>query len=403
MIDLADSLGKLIYRNVLNSFCGLNINITTPDGRLHHLADIKHDSKPAEILVSKWSVFWDMITGFDLGFAQSYIDGKWDSSDLTYLFETISRSNQSDSLGNISRFAPRKIRAQIEQKFKVSNNRFWAKRNIQKHYDLSNQFFQGFLDPSMTYSSAVFSGSDLNLERGQQRKVNVLLEASKLKETDHILDIGCGWGSLITMAASKYGCKATGVTLSENQYRYCLELIDKLGLGNQVTVILGDYRNLEGNFDHIFSVEMIEAVGHNGLDVFFELCARLLNDNGSIQLQAINIPHQRYDKYRKNCDFIQKYIFPGGLLPSLTRMSNVASKHSLFITESTSIGYDYFLTLEEWKKNLTSNWQAMLDQGFNIEFMRRFDYYFSYCAGAFKSNHIDNHQISFRKRQSIVV
>ena len=148
---------------------------------------------------------------------------------------------------------------------------------------------------------------------------------------------------------------------------------------------------------------MIEDVCHKGWGVFFELCARLLNDNGSIQLQAINIPHQRYDKYRKNCDFIQKYIFPGGLLPSLTRMSNIASKHSLVITESTSIGYDYFLTLEEWKQNLTSNWQVMLDQGFKTEFMRRFDYYFSYCAGAFKSNHIDNHQISFRKRQSIVV
>ena len=403
MTNVSDILGKLIYKKVLKSFSGFNMNVITPDGRLHHLSKTEYDSQPADILVHRWSVFWDMVTGFDLGFAQAYIDGKWDCSNLTYLFEIISSSDRSDSTGNIGRFAPRKIKAQMEHGLKASNNLFWAKRNIQKHYDLSNEFFQGFLDPTMTYSSAVFDGSDLDLERGQYRKVNALLVSSDLSQNDHILDIGCGWGYLITMAASEYGCKATGVTLSQNQYQYCQRLIDKLGLRNQVNVIFGDYRNLEGKFDHIFSVEMIEAVGHKGLDIFFEMCANLLNDDGSVQIQAINIPHKRYDKYRKNCDFIQKYIFPGGLLPSLSRMSHSANQHSLFITDSTSIGHDYFLTLEQWKQNLRSNWQEMLDQGFKIEFMRKFDYYFSYCAGAFKTDHIDNHQISFRKKQSIVV
>ena len=394
MFNLTDILGKHLHRRILKSFGALNLNVTTPDGYLHQLGNKETD---AHIHIRRWSVFWDMLIGFDLGFAKAYIDGKWDSTDLTYLFESIAGSDESDSPSNIGRFAPIKIKAQLEQRVRVSNNRFWAKRNIKRHYDLERAFFQGFLDESMTYSSAVFEDSNQSLELGQQNKVDLLFAKCDLNETDHILDIGCGWGYLMTTASIKFGCKATGVTLSKNQFDYCQDLIHKLGLEGQVEVILGDYRQITGKFDHIFSVEMIEAVGHNGIDIFFDKCFTLLKSSGSIQMQAINIPHTRYDNYRRNCDFIQKYIFPGGLLPSLNRIHDSANRHGFGVTTYESIGLDYASTLEQWKINLRSNLQEMQDYGFDSKFLRMFDYYFSYCAGAFKTGHIDNHQISISR------
>ena len=397
MINLTNVLGKLLHRPLLKFFAGFDLELTTPDGHIFHLNE-SSETEPIHIKIYEWSVFWDLLMGFDLGFAHAYIESKWDCSDLTRLFHILSVSQETHGVGALGRFTPRKIKAQIEQRIRGSNNKFWAKRNIRNHYDLSNHFFEGFLDPTMTYSSALFNGTELELEQGQKRKVAKLLENSTLAPTDHILDIGCGWGYLITEAASKYGCKATGVTLSVNQFQYCQNLIQQMGLEDKVDLILGDYRSLKGTYDHIFSVEMIEAVGHSGLDTFFKHCSDLLSDTGSLQLQVINIPHNRYDQYRKNCDFIQKYIFPGGLLPSLNRLENASEKNSFVIDKAMSIGQDYALTLEKWKSNLESNSLDMVSAGFSTKLLRQFNYYFSYCSGAFASNHIDNHQISMRRR-----
>ena len=389
-------IGKLLYKKVLANFSKTGIPFTTPDG-IHHVFDSESRSVDP-IKVNDWSFFTDLVYGYDLGFAKSYIDGKWTHSDLTELFKYISITSGQEKRQLISKIAPLKIYSQIIQSFRVRNTRKQSRNNIKSHYDISNDFFSCFLDPSLTYSCAIYKDSSASLENAQAEKINVMIKSASVKPNDRILDIGSGWGNLPIIAASDYGAKVSAITLSENQHNYSKRKFATLGLNDAIDVQLLDYRDLSGKYNHIFSVEMIEAIGHKGIGNFFSKCASLLSTDGTLQLQVITIPDERYEAYRKNCDFIQKYIFPGGLLLPTGIIKKTASDCGFQIYRESEIGSHYPRTLITWQKNLEKNRQLIFDLGFNETDYRRFFYYFSYCAGAFKSGHISNFQFSFKKK-----
>ncbi len=386
-------IGRIIAPLFIKKFSESGVLVNVPDQKSNLITD-----KPT-IGVLDWSFFTDVLLGYDLGFAESYLKGKWNTLNLTSLFTHLNNNNIKNSSPNIGNIAPVKLWGRLIQSIRSSNNMYWSSLNIKEHYDFSNYFFSSFLDSSMTYSSGIFKNSSDNLLDAQIWKLNTILRRSNIKESDHILDIGCGWGSLVMQAASEFGCRATGITLSNNQYKYCNDLIEGLDLQSKISVKLIDYRNLEGVFDHIFAVEMLEAVGHKGLRTFFSSCRRLLKPHGTLQLQVIVVPDIRYSSYRKNCDFIQKYVFPGGLLPSIATINVQACKQGLLINEVHSIGYQYVKTLLKWANNLDSQISNLRNKGFSERNLRRFKYYFSYCEVAFASGHIDNIQISIEKSE----
>ncbi|HCU80151.1 MAG: SAM-dependent methyltransferase [Chloroflexi bacterium] len=385
---LSNILGKKLLEE--------SIDIITPDGQ-SILSRTNTSNAAHTLVVNKWSFFWDMLTGYDLGLAESYIKGKWDHNDLTSLFKYLASKTADNNLPSIGNIAPKKMYARLVQRFKSTNSIKWAKRNISQHYDMSNDFFKTFLDPSMTYSCGIFETSTSSLEDAQYQKINTLIERSKLSSSDSILDIGCGWGSLSTTIASNHGANVTAVTLSQRQYEYFHNLLKKNDLKGNVDLQITDYRFIKGQFDHIFSVEMLEAVGHKGTQEFFQKCASLLKNGGTLQIQVITIPHSRYDAYKNNCDFIQKYIFPGGLLLSLETIKHAAHAAGFTIYNESSIGLHYAKTLSHWRKNFMQNYDTILELGFEATDIRRFLYYFCYCEGAFLSDAIDDHQLSFRK------
>ena len=388
VMALSNILGKKLLEE--------SIDILTPDGQ--SILSRTHTSNAAHTLtVNNWSFFWDILTGYDLGLAESYIKGKWDHVDLTSLFKYLASKTADNNLPSIGNVAPKKVYARLVQRFKSTNSIKWAKRNISQHYDMSNDFFKTFLDPSMTYSCGIFDTPTSSLEDAQYQKINTLIKRSKLSYTDSVLDIGCGWGSLSTTIASNYGANVTAVTLSNRQYEYVLNLLKKNDLESNVDLQITDYRLIKGQFDHIFSVEMLEAVGHKGTQEFFHKCASLLKRGGTLQIQVITIPHSRYNAYKNNCDFIQKYIFPGGLLLSLETIKHAAHAAGFTIYNESSIGRHYAKTLSHWRKNFMQNYDTILQLGFKATDIRRFLYYFCYCEGAFLSDAIDDHQLSFKK------
>lgn len=389
-MNFTNILGKLIHPLILKSLHNLPINIRLPNDKL-----ISNDSSK-EITVHEWSTFWDILWAYDIGFSHAYLKGKWDTDDLPGIFELLSQTNNNE-YSIVSGFALGKIPSIISQRIRSSNSIKKAPKNIQDHYDLSNDFFKGFLDKSMTYSSAIFSEETKTLHEGQLKKIDSLLSKAKIQKESSILDIGCGWGGLISRASQQFNCQSTGITLSKNQFQFSKELISELSLESKISIELQDYRLIDNKFDHIFSVEMLEAVGHKGINEFFHKCSQILNDKGTLQIQVITIPDERYEIYRKNCDFIQKFIFPGGLLPSLQYIKESANNFGFKITEQTSLRIDYVKTLKYWSDNLSENWNALAELGFSELDFRKFQYYFAYCQGAFSSGHIDNIQLSFSR------
>ena len=390
---IGKSVSPLLTRKLIKT--GLYVNLPSQQ------TDLPADTPV--INITDWSFFTDVLLGYDLGFAESYFMGKWDTSNLAALFTRINTNSGKGDSPKVGNMAPFKLWGRLIQSIRSSNNLYWASKNIRDHYDVSNTWFSSFLDPSMTYSSGLFEKDTENLLDAQVRKLDTILDRAAVKKGDHILDIGCGWGSLITRATSEIGCISKGITLSENQYAHCNKLIEQRGLKNDVAVQLVDYRNINGLFDHIFAVEMLEAVGHKGLEEFFSNCERLLKPGGTLQLQVIVVPDHRYASYRKNCDFIQKYVFPGGVLPSKTAINNAASRNGLRFKETHSIGRHYVNTLRKWASNFESQLDNLRDIGFSERELRRFKYYFNYCEVAFSSGHIDNLQISLEKGKPDVV
>ena len=389
-------IGRQLSSALISRFRDANLTICTPDGVVHSLGHENHEGFDP-IRINDWSFFWDLLMGHDLGLAKSYLEKKWEHGNLPVLFRQL--AHQADQISSVKSItlAPEKLYSKYFQRLRSSNSMWWASRNISAHYDMSNEFFENILDSSMTYSCGIFENENNSLRQAQEQKLDVLFYNSGLEVGQRILDIGCGWGGLITRASQLHGVHATGVTLSEQQYNYSCSKNAQDDLGASQEILFQDYRTISGEFDHIFSVEMLEAVGFKGIYQFFEKCALLLKKGGTIQIQVIIVPDERYESYRRNCDFIQKYIFPGGELPSLGVIEDAANKFGFSLNRSQSIGEDYVITLQKWRERLHINAEKIFKLGFSQRDFRRFDYYFSYCEGAFEAGHIDNFQLSYVK------
>jgi cyclopropane-fatty-acyl-phospholipid synthase len=339
-----------------------------------------------------------VLKGGSIGAGESYIDGEWQSPDLTTLLQLMARNIDTvDKLEKNSSFAAKfgyKVAHWLNR-----NSLVRAQKNIHAHYDLGNDLYTLFLDNNMLYSSALYLGTDDSLETAQINKMERLCQQLQLVESDKVLEIGTGWGAMAIYMATHYGCHVTTTTISEEQYAYVEKKITELKLEDKITLLKQDYRLLEGLYDKIVSIEMIEAVGKEYLNSYIEKSQELLKSGGRFAIQAITIADQRYDYYSNNVDFIQKYIFPGGFLPSVTRLLNATtSKSDLVLCNLVDMGMDYAKTLEEWRSRFVSNAAKLDGKRYDEKFYRLWIFYLCYCEAGFKAKTTSTVQVTFEKR-----
>ncbi|QUI61034.1 methyltransferase domain-containing protein [Pseudoalteromonas sp. A22] len=322
--------------------------------------------------------------GGSVGAGESYILGHWSCSDLTKLIEIfVLNQAQLDAFEN--KFAFFSGIANKIKHLKNKNSKQGSKRNIVAHYDLGNDLYESFLSEEMLYSSAVYPSKEASLEEAQQHKLAAICERLDLQATDKVVEIGTGWGAFAVYAAKNYGCHITTTTISEEQHAYVKALIEKEGLQQHITLLKQDYRELDGQYDKLVSIEMIEAVGHAYLSGFFAKCNDLLKPTGAMLIQAITIACQRYQHYLKQSDFIQQYIFPGGCLPSVSEMSKqILNSTDMVVHELHDIGLHYARTLNDWRVRFEKAWPSLDSKRFDERFYRLWQFYLCYCEGAFK-------------------
>ncbi|CAM4178870.1 SAM-dependent methyltransferase [Pseudoalteromonas maricaloris] len=322
--------------------------------------------------------------GGSVGAGESYILGHWSCSDLTKLIEIfVLNQDQLDAFEN--KFAFFSGIANKIKHLKNKNSKQGSKRNIVAHYDLGNDLYESFLSEEMLYSSAVYPSKEASLEEAQQHKLAAICERLDLQPTDKVVEIGTGWGAFAVYAAKHYGCHITTTTISEEQHAYVKALIEKEGLQQHITLLKQDYRELDGQYDKLVSIEMIEAVGHAYLSGFFTKCNDLLKPTGAMLIQAITIACQRYQHYLKQSDFIQQYIFPGGCLPSVSEMSKqIVNSTDMVVHELHDIGLHYARTLYDWRVRFEKAWPSLDSKRFDERFYRLWQFYLCYCEGAFK-------------------
>ncbi len=336
------------------------------------------------ITVTDPAFYQKLVLAGSVGGGEAYIHGFWRCDNLTALVQIFARN--LDVLDKMDSTWARLSRPMLKVlNFRNRNTISQSRRNIAAHYDLGNAMYQLFLDPSMMYSSAVYPTADSTLEQAQQHKLQQICERLQLKATDHLLEIGTGWGSMAIYAAQHYGCKVTTTTISQQQYDYTKARIAELGLQDKITLLFEDYRLLTGTYDKLVSIEMIEAVGDDFLDNYFEKCSSLLKPDGIMVLQAITMVDHRYQQYVREVDFIKRYIFPGGCLPSISRMASaVANKTDLVIRQVQDIGFDYARTLKDWCDNFMAQRDAVHQLGYDDNFIRLWHFYLCYCEGGFR-------------------
>jgi cyclopropane-fatty-acyl-phospholipid synthase len=341
----------------------------------------------------------------DIGFCESFIDEDFETSNLTKLIELAllnakylgtTSENEKNKLINLMPVF-NKIKHSLRKNSKTN-----SKKNISAHYDLSNDFYKLMLDETMMYSSAVFSHKNEDLYAAQKNKLEKLSSKLNLKEGSKVLEIGSGWGAMALHLANDKGCNVTTVTLSVEQKKLCEDRFKEHNIEDKIDILLKDYRDLNGKFDAIIAVEMFEAVGKEYFHIFFKKCQELLKPNGVLVLQVITMPDQRYKDYSKGTDFIQKYIFPGGHLPSISKILEVTSKHTrLNLNHLEEFTEDYAKTLNIWHENFEKKLEEVKQLGFDEYFIRMWKMYLNYCEAAFLTRNINLHQLVFTRDQNI--
>ena len=390
-----------IVLGILNRFQRGQIKVILANGETILIGDGKGLS--VDLKIHNPDFFKKVVLYGDIGFGEAYCDGDWSTSNLTDLIRwTIQNIEKSGILsGTYVKNFGINILGKINDigHYLKRNSKSGSSNNISYHYDLSNDFYQLMLDETMSYSCGIFLKPETSLEEAQLCKLKTICSDLDIKETDHILEIGCGWGSFAIYAATNFGCKVTGVTISKEQYKFIKEKIKKLGLDHKITILFQDYRDLEGQFDKVVSIEMIEAVGHEFLPKYFQTIDRLLKNNGVAVIQAITSPDSRYHLFRSGVDFIQKHIFPGSLLPSVNSISEACrkGKTGLHIYNLRDIGLSYTKTLVMWRTRVQENREAIVALGMDEIFFRKWDYYLSYCEAAFKERNISDIQVTLIK------
>ena len=351
----------------------------------------------AKIVIEDASAYRDIAFGGSIGGAEAYMLGKWSTPSLVDVVRLMSVNidflNQMDDARPVLQRIADKLFHWLNR-----NTEKQARDNISRHYDLSNEFFSLFLDPEMMYSAAIFPHAEADLDEAAVHKLEVICRKLDLQPGDHLLEIGTGWGGLAIYAAKNYGCRVTTTTISKEQYEAARERVRVEGLQGKINVLFEDYRNLDGQFDKLVSIEMIEAVGHEYYEQYFSGCASLLKDDGLMLLQAITIPDQRFEYAQKSVDFIQRYIFPGGSLPSHEAILSSVRKHTdLLMVGMQEIGEDYARTLEVWRERFMAKLDQVRDLGFDDYFIRMWNYYLCYCQGGFEERIIGTSQILLAK------
>lgn len=335
--------------------------------------------------------------GGSLGLCEAYLDGLWDAEDLPATLGLLASDTQAvhrtNRLAAWFKAAPRWLLGVAR-----ANTRRGSRRNIASHYDLSNDFYRLWLDETMTYSSGYFPQPGASLAEASREKLDRVCRRLRLGPTDRVIEVGGGWGGFAEHAASRYGCHVTTTTISRAQHDYARERFDRAGLAGRVTLLDQDYRDLRGRYDKLVSIEMIEAVGHAHLGRFFQRCGALLKPNGLMALQAITIPDQRYDAYRRSADFIQKHVFPGGALPSLGAITRCVARHTdLRLVHAEDFGPHYARTLALWRARFEARLPEVRDLGFDDRFVRLWRLYLAYCEAGFAERLVGVSQLVFAK------
>ncbi len=364
----------------------LNIALPTRDTRT-----LGSGAQAADMHVGDWAVFGEVLARGDIGLAESYIDGRWETPDLAGLLTLLARNRdllQRAVYGSAWQLLGYRLAHLLR-----ANTRAGSRRNIAAHYDLGNDFYGLWLDPTMTYSSALFEGdATRSLACAQRAKYRRILDRLGVRPGEHVLEVGCGWGGLAEVAAQEYGARVTGITLSQRQLEYARERAARGGWADRAGFELRDYRDAGGRYQHIVSIEMFEAVGERYWPVYFRRLRELLAPGGRALVQTITIADRHFARYRRGTDFIQRYIFPGGMLPSPEVFAAQARRAGLAVTGDFAFGGDYAHTLRLWHQRFAERAGPLREAGFDAGFQRMWRFYLAYCEAGFRAGSIDVHQ-----------
>ena len=392
------SLFKISEKFVLNKLKNItqgNLKLINYDGKVFHFGDLE-SKLSSDIKVNNPHFYFNVVMGGSSALGEAHMKKDFYSTNLTNLVELTARN-----IKLVHSFSGSLRIQKIKNFFKnifASNTKSKSLKYISKHYDLGNSFFSQWLDKSLTYSSAVYQNSNDSLEQAQKNKYQKLIDLLEVKDGDKVLEIGCGWGGFSEYFAKNYNVTIDCITISKKQFEFTKNRINNAGLNNKVNVMFLDYRDLKEKYDRIASIEMIEAVGEKYLNKYFETIKRSLNENGSAAIQGITIRDDLFERYRSSEDFIQKYIFPGGFLPSLSFMKSLTKKNNLGLLKVNSYSDDYAKTLAIWRENFLKAWSNIAPLGFDETFKRMWEFYLSYCEAGFKSKNIDLIQFSMSNK-----
>ncbi len=394
------SLTKISEKFVLNKLKNIsqgNLKLINYDGKVFHFGNLE-SKLSADIKINNPSFYLNVILGGSSALGEAHIKRDFYTSNLTNLIELTARN--INTIYSFSGSLKLQKTKNFLKKIFASNTKSKSIKYISKHYDLGNDFFSLWLDKTLTYSSAVYKDEKDDLEKAQKNKFQELINLLNIKEGNKILEIGCGWGSFAEFLAKKYDVSIDCITISKNQYDFTRKRIFKSGLNNKVNVKFLDYRDLKDKYDHVASIEMIEAVGENYMNKYFQTIKKVLNNNGTAAIQGIVIKDELFERYRANEDFIQKYIFPGGFLPSINFIEKLIKKNNLKLEKINTYSNDYARTLSTWRKNFLGVWDKISPLGFDDYFRRMWEFYLSYCEGGFKSRNINLIQFSMSNKYS---
>ena len=388
--NISDQIVFKILKNIDQGY----LEIIKYDGELLKFGN-PNSSLKSVLKIKKPSFSFNLIKGGSVGFAESYMRDEFETDNLSNLIEITARNIKI--IYKFSGLLDFPIVNYVKNIF-IKNTRGRSKENISKHYDLGNEFFALWLDKTLTYSSAIFDERNKELSNAQNNKYQKLIDLIRPNNGDKVLEIGCGWGGFAEYLGKKYDVKLDCITISKKQFEYAKKRIHECGLNEKVNIEIKDYRDLKDKYNSIASIEMIEAVGQNYLESYFKTIKNNLSDNGRAAIQAITIDDNIFDRYKTKTDFIQKYIFPGGFLPSKNIINKYVSENGLTIKSYDSYADHYSDTLAIWRNEFNKKWDLIKKQGFDLTFKRMWEFYLSYCEAGFKSKNIDLIQFSLQNK-----
>ena len=392
-MNLTNWSDKVVFSS-LKLIKGGYLILTNHNGDKFYFGDPNHNLK-VSVKINKPGLTYQIVKSGSTGLAEAYMRGDFETDDLTNLIELTAKNIKL--VYKFSGVLDFPILNKIKSFF-IKNNKNRSKKNISKHYDLGNEFFSLWLDPTLTYSSAIFEKEDNDLEKAQLNKYKKLVDLIAPKPGNKILEIGCGWGGFAEYVGKNHDVKLDCITISKKQFDYASERIFKNGLNEKINIQFKDYRDVKEKYNSIASIEMIEAVGQNYLQNYFHTIKSNLVEGGNAAIQAITIDDNLFDRYKTKEDFIQKYIFPGGFLPSKKKLYDLSQNNGLTIDQYNSYGFHYSDTLKMWRDEFFKKWEDISKQGFDNKFKRMWHFYLSYCEAGFKSKNIDLIQFSLQNR-----